>query len=493
MENRIYGIITIAIVVIIYSCAYKRYLNDKIYSSLSLIILAGLILRIFTSFDYYLHPWDERYHALVAKNLLENPFKPMLYNVPLLEYDYKNWANNHIWVHKQPFPLYSIALSIWLFGKSAFAIRIPSILLNTIAIYATFKIGHQLANRKVGLIAAFLFSINGLIIEQTAGRVATDHVDVFFLSLITLAVYQLFKSVDENSKFSFFIGSLFIGLAILSKWLPALIVVLLWIIYAHNKLKTKQILWQLSLILFIIGMVVFPWQFYIMSQFPLEATWESSYNKLHFFKNLLPVDQAYYYHFDRMRIIFGELVYLPLIWLAYRLTKSKNRQTIFIILSWIIIPYVFFSIAKTKMQAYIIFCAPAIFIMIGIFLQEIQQYKQKLKIMVTLISMLLIALPIRYSIERIKPFQLRDRNPEWISQIKSIDSAKPNTKKVIFNCQYPIESMFYTNMICYNRIPSLDKLHEILSKGYDIYIDDFYPIDNKFSNINFVQYVSLSK
>lgn len=493
MENRIYGILTIAVVGILYGFAYKKYRNHMVLYSLVLIILGGLILRIYTSLDFYLHPWDERYHALVAKNLIENPFKPLLYAQPLLEYDYKNWANNHIWVHKQPFPLYSIAMSILIFGKSAVSVRLPSIILNTLAIYATFKIGGQLASKKVGIIAAFLFSINGLIIELTAGRVATDHVDVFFLSLITLAVYQLFKSVDENSTFNILIGSILLGLAILSKWLPALITLPLWIMYAHGKLGPKQILSRLSLILCILVIVVLPWQFYIARQFPLEASWESYYNGLHFFKNLLPVDQAFYYHFDRMRIIFGELVYIPLIWLIYGITKSKNRRTILILLTWIIIPYLFFSLARTKMQAYIIFCAPAIFIMIGIFIQEIQKYKEKQKLVVTLISILLIVLPIRYTIERVKPFMNRDRNPEWISQLRSIEESNRETKKVLFNCEFPIESMFYTDIIAYNRIPSMDKLKEIHAQGYDIYIDDFYPVKNKFMNLPFVKYISLTK
>ncbi len=38
-----------------------------------------------------LHDWDERYHALVAKNMIEQPFKPMLYKNPVLPYDYKDW------------------------------------------------------------------------------------------------------------------------------------------------------------------------------------------------------------------------------------------------------------------------------------------------------------------------------------------------------------------------------------------------------------------
>ena len=76
MENRIYGVITIGLAVLIYTLAYKNYRKEKYQLCLFLIMLSGLILRVFTSLDFYLHEWDERYHALVAKNLIGNPFKP---------------------------------------------------------------------------------------------------------------------------------------------------------------------------------------------------------------------------------------------------------------------------------------------------------------------------------------------------------------------------------------------------------------------------------
>jgi 4-amino-4-deoxy-L-arabinose transferase len=249
MENRIYGIITIGIAVLLYAFAFKNYKKENYSNCLYFILIGGFLLRIYTSMDFYLHEWDERFHALVAKNLISNPLKPMLYSVPLLEYDYKNWAGNHIWVHKQPVPLYSIAISMLIFGKNTIALRIPSINLSTISILATFKIGKILTSSKVGILAAFLFSINGLIIESTAGRVATDHIDVFFYSLVTISVYLLLRSVKNNSTKSLILGAICTGIAILSKWLPALIVVPVWILFAYQKQSIKRIFGNIILLL----------------------------------------------------------------------------------------------------------------------------------------------------------------------------------------------------------------------------------------------------
>ena len=492
MENRIYGILTIGVAVLLFGLAYKNYRKQKFELCLFLIILGGLILRIFTSYDFYLHEWDERYHALVAKNLIENPFKPMLYANPILEYDYKNWASNHVWVHKQPVPLYSMALSMLIFGKSTIALRIPSILLSTISIFATYRIGEILANRKTGMLAAFLFSINGLIIESTAGRVATDHIDVFFYSLITIAIYYLLKSVEKESLKSLILGSLITGCAILSKWLPALIVLPIWLTYSYQKQGLKSSIKNLVVFIPIVIAVAIPWQLYIMNQFPLEAAWEYEYNKKHILEALGPHGKPFYYHFNRMRIIFGELIYIPLLWLIFTTYSgiTKRNFTKLILVSWIFIPYLFFSVVITKMQGYILFCSAAIFILTAMFFYELHSYDSKFKKIKTLILILLIALPIRYSIERIKPFSIRERNPNWIAEMKKLNDQ--DSKSVVFNCKYPIETMFHTNLIAYESIPNLEKLKSLQTDGYRIYMDNHKSINKELSKLNFVNYVEIT-
>jgi 4-amino-4-deoxy-L-arabinose transferase len=65
-----------------------------------LFVAAGLGLRLYASGDDYLHAWDERFHALVAKNLMAHPLRPTLYDTPLLPYDYRDWQEAEVWLHK---------------------------------------------------------------------------------------------------------------------------------------------------------------------------------------------------------------------------------------------------------------------------------------------------------------------------------------------------------------------------------------------------------
>ena len=67
---------------------------------LSLIVLAALVIRMDASWQFSLHEWDERFHALVAKNLIADPLKPTLYRSPAVAYDYRDWTSNHVWLHQ---------------------------------------------------------------------------------------------------------------------------------------------------------------------------------------------------------------------------------------------------------------------------------------------------------------------------------------------------------------------------------------------------------
>src|SRR5688572_19622660 len=90
--------------------------------------LSALLIRGYAAADRSLHPWDERYHALVAKNFIETPLTPRLYHTPVLPYDHRAWTGNYIWMHKPPLALWLQAGSMKMFGVHEFALRLPSVL-----------------------------------------------------------------------------------------------------------------------------------------------------------------------------------------------------------------------------------------------------------------------------------------------------------------------------------------------------------------------------
>ncbi|TNE56491.1 MAG: hypothetical protein EP344_12465 [Bacteroidetes bacterium] len=496
MGNVLFGILALLFCFLFFREAWRSYTGNRYTRSLIWIVLAGLLLRVFISFDLYLHEWDERYHALVAKNLIADPFTPVLYPTPLLEYDYRDWSANHIWVHKQPVPLYSMALSMFLFGVNVLALRLPSVLLSTLAIVFTYKIGAFLFSRKTGLLAAFLCAIHGFLLELTAGRVATDHIDLFFFALITMAMYYALAFARDKRVYRNILCAVFTAAAILTKWLPALIVLPVWAIaQIHHNGKTNRAVWLHGLVLVsVILFISVPWQLYIHARFPLEAGWESEYNLRHFLEGLEPHGQPFYFHFDRMRILFGELIYLPLLWLLWVTVKKRDTYKYLILTVWILVPYLFFSVAQTKMQGYLMFTGVAFFILTAVFFTYLMRIRLRFKSpkAVFVLAGLFLLLPVRYSIERIKPFDVRPRTQAWIQKARDIARAADPDKTVVFNSRYPVEIMFYTDMLAYEKLPAPQKLEQLLAAGYAVYIDNAHAIPPEIRNMKQLRFEHLS-
>jgi 4-amino-4-deoxy-L-arabinose transferase len=446
--------------------------------SLLLLICAGLLLRIISTSDSYLHTHDEKYHALVAKNLIEHPLKPTLYENPIHKIDYTDWSCNHVWLHKQPLPLWTMAASIYIFGNNEFAVRFPSIILSCLAIWLIYQISlfffKNDSKRTTAWLAAFLMATNGLILELTGGRVATDHYDIHFMFFILLGIYFSTKYViSEKPIYSLFIG-ISIGFAVLTKWLPALIVIpiYLFIVIDEKKVTKSELFLNLLVITAIATAVFLPWQLYIHSQFPAEASYTASYNIKHFTEVLDNQTGPFWYYLARMGTNYGELVYLPLIFLIIKSIKNKADFKLHALLIWIIIPIVFFSIAKTKMQAYILFVAPALFLITAWFSTYLtdKAVDGKHKFINFALAILLIVLPIRYSVERMKLFSTENKNPQWVKELKELNKAKMPENTLLFNHPYPIEAMFYTDCTAYSSLPSADSIAKYYNEGYNIII-----------------------
>ena len=495
MSNLLFGILTILMCAIGYFFSWKYWTKDNYKIAILLLVICGLFLRIYTSADFFLHSWDERYHALVAKNLIRHPLIPTLYDNPVLTYDYRSWVANHIWVHKQPLPLWGMAASMWLFGINEIALRLPSILLSTIGIYLMYIIGSYFFNKKTGYLAAFFFSVNGLIIELTAGRVATDHIDIYFLFFVELAVVFSIYFAQKGKMIFNMLAGISIGAAILSKWLPALIVLPIWLLLVVDtgKFKPKEILTQFIILIVTSILVFLPWQIYIYHAFPLEARWEAGFNLKHITEALEEQTGPFYYFINKIRINYGELIYLPLLWFLWKTLKNPGDKKRLAISIWFMVPFLFFSYAITKMQAYLLFASPALFIMTAEFWHMLAAYRKnhRLKWIFNLILILLIALPIRYSIERIKPFDKTDRNPQWVKDLKTLNESKFK-KGILFNYNNPIEAMFYTDITVYQNIPENNILMNLQQKGYYILINDNGNVPERIKTVTGIKTVKLT-
>ncbi len=485
------GIALIVAATISFVVSYRFYRNNVIDKALFFIVLGGLILRGWCMSDGFLHEWDERYHALVAKHLADNPFVPLLFKTPVLPYDFRQWTLSHVWLHKQPMALWLMAGSIKLFGMTEFAVRLPSLILSLIGIYLTFHIATFFSNTKTGLLAAFFQSINGLVIEIATGREATDHIDNTFFFFIELAIFWILLFLRKKNLLNLVLIGVWVGCALLSKYLPALIVLPIFILLTYDTEGGKKTVFNTMIITFVASVVALPWQIYIFQTFPNEANWESHFNFLHLTHVVEGHDGTFLTHFYWATRIWNELIYVVMAWFIFLMYKNRFDKKLWALAVWIGLPYLFFSSVATKMVAYPLFIAPAIFTLVAMFWWY---FKDKIWIVSWLNQLILISiivLAIRYSYERIKPFDPKLEETQTATIVKNWKTQLPTDgKAVIFNTPFYIEAMFYNNITAaYPYLPTSGQINDLIGKGYKIVIIRNQNISNEILYRNDIEFL----
>jgi 4-amino-4-deoxy-L-arabinose transferase-like glycosyltransferase len=466
----------LVLIALLLSCflAFTQYRVKNYRYTLVIILILAFTLRAYLSADLYLHEWDERYHALVAKNLMVSPLMPRLYPVALLNYSVQEWSSNYVWLHKQPVPLWLMAASLKVFGTNEMALRLPSVILSTGSVFLTYLIGKKLFNEEVGLLASFLHALNGLIIELTGGRIATDHIDICFLFFVQLCFLLSAQYRQKSNKFWLVFTGISLGLAVLSKWLPALIIIPCFAILNYKKDRALQTAADIAVILAFAMAIVAPWQVFCSIKYPAEYSAEMAHITRHFSEGLDKQTGGFLYHFGKAIIVVNELVWPAFIWACYLAVKRKDKSLLALIV-WAIVPYLFFSFAATKMQAYLVFVAPALFIIIAYCWFELftllKNKKVNRYIGIAALSLVFI-FALRYCVERIKPFQQVPRQKDWANEFKRIHNAGEDKNTVYFNVSHCIEGMFYTDAIMYGYIPAEVELKRIEKLGYKIVINN---------------------
>ena len=448
------GILFVAASIVLFEIHSKKAV------SVLLLIIGATSLRIFVGLiDPFLHQWDEQFHALVAKNMMNHLFKPTFFEDPVLPYNYKNWTGNHIWLHKQPLFLWQIALSYKLFGVNEFAVRIPSIIMSAITVYFIYRIGKIAYSKRAGFYGAVLFAGSNFLIELTAGRAPTDHNDITFLFYVTAGIWAWFEYTSRRTNYWLLLIGLFAGLAILDKWLTGLLVYSGWFIYIIF-IKERRLSWgsyiDLLKSLLVTIVVALPWQLYILLRFPEESRFEYALNSRHFFEAIESHSGSWLYHIDAINIIygfgFGYLIIASLV--LFCLIRINNGYKIPMLI-WVFAVYGFFTLAATKMIGFTIIVAPLIYLIVGIVIAFLINYFENLIVSVQLkkwlppiFAMVLIFCISFYFMDYTKLSQenVPERKKLYASKIKVTLFYKE------LNSIFPEKDLFYYNSVPFDNV-----------------------------------------
>ena len=343
---------------------------------LTLILVSSFLIKLNHLGHGAIRPLDESFHAVVAKNLIKHPLTPTLVDQPYLPYDYRDWQNNHVWLHKPIVPLWQMAASMAIFGVNTLALRLPSALLATAAVWLTYAIGVQLLNRRVALIAAGLQAFNAPITALVQGYVFSDHIDIAFLFYVELAVYCLCRAIGSGSSKWMIACGVAQGFAFLSKTYPAFVVtgiaLVLMLLPLPRRLTSASSVEprRRELIVLIAATLatIAPWTIWCLIQFPREFAYEQLQVFRHLGENVeqwaAPWDRLIFDYSLRIYGFFYPLIIAASIILAWRAWKERNTGLV-ICLAWgfgVLVP---FALAASKTPTATLIGWPPFFLLVG--------------------------------------------------------------------------------------------------------------------------------
>ncbi len=466
---------------------YFYLYTDKKSTALGLLMLSALLLRLLMiSLDPFIHDWDERYHALVAKNMISFPFKPMLVMDPVMAYDYLDWSNNHIWLHKQPLFMWQMALSMKLFGVNEIAMRLPSAIMGTILVWLTYDLGRKWipAKPEVAFVAAFLTTFSSYTLGMISGQVSLEHNDIAFLFYVTASFWAWTNYVQNDFKLKWAVlTGAFIGLAVLNKWLTGYLVMGGWGLYLLTnfgiKIRLQHIL-HLG-IAFLVSLIVFvPWQLYISNAFPVESAIEYQHNTEHFTKDFgHPGDVWTHLKFLSTAYHWALIAFALIGMYAILRSKEINKKIAISFLAMIIVVFAFFSIlVKTKMPAFVFPVSPLIFTFMafGVF-AAVNWLAHKWTIPTADHQIMTLVVVITLGILNLKPGQIANnrsltnegRNAKISNSLVYKNLPDSVTKdRIIINCKSfeNVEVMFHKDTRAYHWYPPENILDSLQQLGH---------------------------
>lgn len=466
-------------------------------TAIVLLVSGGLLIKLFmVQIDPYVNMWDEQFHTLVAKNMMQEPLKPMLYSEPVLDYDYKSWVSNHVWLHKQPLFLWQMALSMKIFGVSAPAARLPSALLAALMILLIYLTGRRWFNETAAFAAAVLFATGNYINGLVAGIYHTDHNDVAFIFYVSASLWAWSEYHFSRRRIWLIAIGALAGGAILNKWLTGFFVYLVWgvALLSDSDARKKLRAWaDIAISVGIALIISIPWQVYTFIRFPAEAKWESHYNALHLHEAVEGHSGDFWYHINQIPILYGQymnwLIVIAVLVFAIRSRNAPLRNALLVSCLFV---YSFFGLAATKMPAFTLMLALPVYLLLGYVFSLVQhafgRFKMPSWIPAAALSALLLLTAAHVFNHRkvLNKHGLIVGDNHHYREIRTTDHEifrnlhrqMPPGKFVLFNCRQNehVQIMFETDYIAYDRQVQNHEIEIVQSSGYEVAVFNDYKL-----------------
>ena len=281
-----------------------------------------------------------------------------------------------VWIGKPPLYMWLISLGYQVFGVSNFVTRLWSPIFAVLTMVSTYFLGRQLYNRYVGFGSAMVLGTFATF-YLFARHAMTDVPFVFF---VVASIYFFVSSENQNkTNQGIALSGLFFGLAFLTKQVEALLIPLIILTYVAISQKNLRFLFTKRFTLFLgIGFsVILPWLIYMFVSFG-SIFWDWFVVYCGFIRTVSPLEghtggYLFYFNYlfqnERLWAIF-----LPFAagLCAYKLAFKRSKPDV-LLLSWMGIVFLVFTLAQTKLSWYILPAYPAFALAIGSLLYQVSK------------------------------------------------------------------------------------------------------------------------
>ncbi len=418
-------------------------------AALALLVLAAVCLRVPPAARLGISPWDERFHALVAKHALDAPLVPTLIEHPLREPAPDDWRHAHVWLHKPPLVTWAIAAWFAVFGVNELALRAPSVFLSSALVLLVFAIARRFASREAALLAAGLAAWHARSLLLAGGLRATDHVDVgmtFFVALGALAALRAAESLGSDGFWPRVgVTGAATAAAYYAKETPAVVVpAVLFAALAARGASWRVRVTATAAAFGVAAALILPWQLYVANAFPELAAFARGRGRRYFTTVVDTQGGPWWYHLANLPLDFGWLAPAAVAWLGVE--SLRARPELRPVALWLALVYGAFTLAATKMQSYVLIAAPAVFVALAWFARDALPRRLHRIVLALLAVNAAIAV---WQVE--EPLEPKARDPLWARELRHLGEqveSLPEGKRVVFGVDTPIECMFYARATC---------------------------------------------
>lgn len=324
------------------------------------------LFLFFTVFIYFWNIWlndiwipNEAFYAEAAREMLEKKDFLDIY------YNYEPRLN------KPPMTYWLVAISYLIFGINEFATRFPIVLTALGSNILVYLIGKELFDRKVGIVAAAVMAFSFQFVINS--RYASPEVPLTFF--FTLTLYFFIVGYRRRRFFYILLSYIALGLTILTKGYPYLIVIgaiVIFYLLFENGFRLREFFKDLKFLHLEIGIPIaivigFSWYVYAYMKFGqdfVEVTLRETIHRALTKKSKGFSDLFFYF----IAILWGFLPYSIMVYYStFKAIKDKVKGLLFPLV-WLLTMLVIFTIAKGKIPVYIIQAHGAMSIMVAYYL-----------------------------------------------------------------------------------------------------------------------------